>query len=118
MKPRKVPNKKEKSYKYIIYKEKLEHSEEIVPRVILHLIRRNRRTFDSKIKEIQSSDKCLFFKENLPVAMTPNEDVKDMVKRMLPKPQYKFNMSKIKVPAAHVPTIIKEVQEYFTKIHN
>jgi hypothetical protein len=112
MKPRTVPKKKEKSYKYMIYHEDFDDNQ-----VILHLVRRNQRTFDSEMKAIQNSDKCLFFRENLPVAMTPNEDIKDIVRNLLPNPQYRFNMSKIYVPKDYLTRIVQRVTEYFSKIH-
>ncbi|EAX85145.1 hypothetical protein TVAG_177810 [Trichomonas vaginalis G3] len=81
--PRSVPKGKEKSYKYMIYTEELE-KEEDSDMVMLHLVRRNNKSFYDLAK-INKSDRNWFYRENLPISMTPSEDVKQIVQDTLPQ---------------------------------
>ncbi|KAI5548680.1 KilA, N-terminal/APSES-type HTH, DNA-binding family, partial [Trichomonas vaginalis G3] len=74
--PRSVPKGKEKSYKYMIYTEELE-KEEDKDMVMLHLVRRNNKSFYDLAK-IYKSDRNWFYRENLPISMTPNEQIKEI----------------------------------------
>ncbi|KAI5490050.1 KilA, N-terminal/APSES-type HTH, DNA-binding family, partial [Trichomonas vaginalis G3] len=84
--PRSVPKGKEKNYKYMIYTEELE-KEEDKDMVMLHLVRRNNKSFYDLAK-IYKSDRNWFYRENLPISMTPNEDVKQIVQDTLPQTHY------------------------------
>ncbi|EAX71929.1 hypothetical protein TVAG_532290, partial [Trichomonas vaginalis G3] len=84
--PRSVPKGKEKSYKYMIYTEELE-KEEDKDMVMLHLVRRNNKSFYDLAK-IYKSDRNWFYRENLPISMTPNEQIKEIVKSTLPQTHY------------------------------
>ncbi|EAX70694.1 hypothetical protein TVAG_577560, partial [Trichomonas vaginalis G3] len=84
--PRSVPKGKEKSYKYMIYTEELE-KEEDRDMVMLHLVRRNNKSFYDLAK-IYKSDRNWFYRENLPISMTPNEQIKEIVKNTLPQTHY------------------------------
>ncbi|EAX67484.1 hypothetical protein TVAG_549140, partial [Trichomonas vaginalis G3] len=84
--PRSVPKGKEKSYKYMIYTEELE-KEEDRDMVMLHLVRRNNKSFYDLAK-IYKSDRNWFYRENLPISMTPNEQIKEIVKSTLPQTHY------------------------------
>ena len=106
--PRSVPLNKEKSYKYMIYTEEVEDPDMI----LLNLVRRNRRTF-SAIAKIKSSDKCWFYRENLPVAMTPNEDVKDIVRNTFPGSEYDIRGTTILIYKEHLPKLHAKISEYF-----
>ncbi|EAX86268.1 hypothetical protein TVAG_455000 [Trichomonas vaginalis G3] len=77
--PRSVPKGKEKSYKYMIYTEEME-KEEDKDMVMLHLVRRNNKSFYDLAK-IYKSDRNWFYRENLPISMTPNEQIKEIVKK-------------------------------------
>ena len=74
--PRMVPRQKQKSYKYMIWKEECLDDES---KVILHLVRRNNKTFYD-VAKIAKSDKNWFFRDNLPISMTPNQEIKEIVK--------------------------------------
>lgn len=106
--PRSVPLNKEKSYKYMIYTEDVDDPDMI----LLNLVRRNRRTF-SAIAKIKSSDRCWFYRENLPVAMTPNEDVKDIVRNTLPGSEYDIRGTTILIYKEHLPKLHAIISEYF-----
>ena len=77
MKPRQVPQSKQTSYKYMIWKEDIEGDD---GHVKLHLVKRNTKTFYD-MGQIYKSDKNWFFRDNLPIAMTPNEDIKKIIKQ-------------------------------------
>ena len=77
MKPRQVPQSKQRSYKYMIWKEDIEGDDSHVK---LHLVKRNTKTFYD-MGQIYKSDKNWFFRDNLPIAMTPNEDIKKIIKQ-------------------------------------
>ncbi|EAX71177.1 hypothetical protein TVAG_596710, partial [Trichomonas vaginalis G3] len=81
--PRSVPKGKEKNYKYMIYTEEMENEED-KDMVMLHLVRRNNKSFYDLAK-IYKSDRNWFYRENLPISMTPNEDVKQIVQDTLPQ---------------------------------
>ncbi|EAX95461.1 hypothetical protein TVAG_243500, partial [Trichomonas vaginalis G3] len=84
--PRSVPKGKEKNYKYMIYTEEMENEED-KDMVMLHLVRRNNKSFYDLAK-IYKSDRNWFYRENLPISMTPNEDVKQIVQDTLPQTHY------------------------------
>ncbi|EAX76739.1 hypothetical protein TVAG_320940, partial [Trichomonas vaginalis G3] len=84
--PRSVPKGKEKNYKYMIYTEEMENEEDR-DMVMLHLVRRNNKSFYDLAK-IYKSDRNWFYRENLPISMTPNEDVKQIVQDTLPQTHY------------------------------
>ncbi|EAX64678.1 hypothetical protein TVAG_537940, partial [Trichomonas vaginalis G3] len=65
--PRSVPKGKEKNYKYMIYTEELE-KEEDRDMVMLHLVRRNNKSFYDLAK-IYKSDRNWFYRENLPIQL-------------------------------------------------
>ncbi|EAX91855.1 hypothetical protein TVAG_130680 [Trichomonas vaginalis G3] len=66
--PRSVPKGKEKNYKYMIYTEEMENEED-KDMVMLHLVRRNNKSFYDLAK-IYKSDRNWFYRENLPISMT------------------------------------------------
>ncbi|EAX67711.1 hypothetical protein TVAG_548540, partial [Trichomonas vaginalis G3] len=84
--PRSVPKGKEKNYKYMIYTEEMENEEDR-DMVMLHLVRRNNKSFYDLAK-IYKSDRNWFYRENLPISMTPNEQIKEIVKNTLPQTHY------------------------------
>ena len=117
MKPRQVPLKKEKNYKYMIWKEELP-DEEDKDMIKLHLVRRNRRVF-SQVSSIKNDpEKCWFFRENLPIAMTPNEDVKNIVKQILPGSEYDIKACDILTYKEHLPKLHEAITKYFDEFQN
>lgn len=106
--PRVVPKQKEKNYKYLIYTEEVDDKDMIE----LHLVRRNNRTF-SQIAHKFGVDQRFFFRENLPIAMTPNEDIKEIIKNLLPKSEYSIYQSTILTYKEHLPKIHELIEEYF-----
>ena len=74
-KPRMVPKGKQNNYKYMIWKEDINKNDYIR----LHLVRRNTKSF-YELSKIMKSDACWLYKNDLPIVMTPNEDIKKIIK--------------------------------------
>ncbi|KAI5512021.1 hypothetical protein TVAGG3_0743100 [Trichomonas vaginalis G3] len=109
--PRSVPKGKEKSYKYMIYTEKLE-KEEDKDMVMLHLVRRNNKSFYDLAK-IYKSDRKWFYRENLPISMTPNEQIKEIVKNTLPQTHYDIKGCTILTFKEDLTLLKEKITEYF-----
>ncbi|EAX88389.1 hypothetical protein TVAG_126530 [Trichomonas vaginalis G3] len=109
--PRSVPKGKEKSYKYMIYTEELE-KEEDRDMVMLHLVRRNNKSFYDLAK-IYKSDRNWFYRENLPISMTPNEQIKEIVKNTLPQTHYDIKGCTILTFKEDLPLLKEKITEYF-----
>ncbi|KAK8877870.1 hypothetical protein M9Y10_004633 [Tritrichomonas musculus] len=84
-KPRMVPENKEHSYKYLIWKEAIDDEY-----TILHLVRRNKKTFRA-VSKFNNDEQRYYYKSNLPIAMTPNEDIKRIVKNNFRGNDYNIN---------------------------
>ena len=106
--PRSVPIHKERNYKYMIYTEDVDDPELIK----LNLVRRNNRTF-SAVAKIKNSDKCWFFRENLPISMTPNEVVKDIVRKSFAGADYEIKGTTIIIYKNHLPLLHQKISLYF-----
>ncbi len=109
-KPRMVPKQKEKNYKYMIWKEDVENEPDMI---LLHLVRRNNRTFSQVIQHFNNKDENWFYRENLPIAMTPNEDIKQIVKENLPAKEYDLQQCSILTYKEHLPFLHEKISEYF-----
>ncbi|KAI5550419.1 KilA, N-terminal/APSES-type HTH, DNA-binding family [Trichomonas vaginalis G3] len=109
--PRSVPKGKEKSYKYMIYAEELENEED-KDMVMLHLVRRNNKSFYDLAK-IYKSDRNWFYRENLPISMTPNEQIKEIVKNTLPQTHYDIKGCTILTFKEDLPLLKEKITEYF-----
>ncbi|EAX78711.1 hypothetical protein TVAG_062170 [Trichomonas vaginalis G3] len=109
--PRSVPKGKEKSYKYMIYTEEMENEEDR-DTVMLHLVRRNNKSFYDLAK-IYKSDRNWFYRENLPISMTPNEQIKEIVKNTLPQTHYDIKGCTILTFKEDLPLLKEKITEYF-----
>ena len=109
IKPRTVPKNKETSYKYMIYTEELPDDDDMI---LLHLVRRNTKTFQA-VEHIRRSDKCWFYRESLPVSMTPNEDIKELIKRSFPEHQYDIKGTTILTYKDNLDNMMELITEYF-----
>lgn len=114
IKPRCVPKNKEKNYKYMIYMSDVLPDDENTNEdmIELHLVKRNNHTFHVMSK-IKNSDKCWFYRENLPVAMTPNEDIKNIVRKELKGTEYDIKGSSIITYREHLDLLKEKITEYF-----
>ncbi|EAX67684.1 hypothetical protein TVAG_510010 [Trichomonas vaginalis G3] len=109
--PRSVPKGKEKNYKYMIYTEEMENEEDR-DMIMLHLVRRNNKSFYDLAK-IYKSDRNWFYCENLPISMTPNEQIKEIVKNTLPQTHYDIKGCTILTFKEDLPLLKEKITEYF-----
>ncbi|EAX91923.1 hypothetical protein TVAG_442960 [Trichomonas vaginalis G3] len=109
--PRSVPKGKEKNYKYMIYTEEMENEED-KDMVMLHLVRRNNKSFYDLAK-IYKSDRNWFYRENLPISMTPNEQIKEIVKNTLPQTHYDIKGCTILTFKEDLTLLKEKITEYF-----
>ena len=110
--PRLVPKKKENSYKYLIWKEDQPDDPDMI---LLHLVKRNSRNFRQVSKHFNNKDERWFYRDNLPIAMTPNEDIKDLVRRTLPGSEYDIDGSTILTYKEHLPILYESITKYFNE---
>ena len=106
-KPRLVPDNKSHSYKYLIYKEPIDGEY-----TLLHLVRRNKKTFRA-VSRHNNDDERFIFKDNLPIAMSPNEDIKEIVKNNFPRNDYGINGCSITIRTDRLERLHELVEEYF-----
>lgn len=111
-KPRLVPTNKEHNYRYLIYKETIDDEH-----TLLHLVRRNKKTFRA-VSRHNNDDERFIFKDNLPIAMTPNEDIKEIVKNNFPRNAYGINMCSIRILSRHLDRLHTLIEEYFNQFQS
>ena len=111
-KPRMVPINKERNYKYLIYKEPFNDEY-----TILHLVRRNRKTFRA-VSRHNNDDERYIFKDNLPIAMTPNEDIKEIVKNNFIRREYVINGCNITIKNDKLDRLRELIEEYFNSFQS
>ena len=114
MKTRQVPKGKDKCYKYMIWIDDVPADDENDNKdmVMLHLVRRNNRTF-REVSKLKNSDKCWFYAENLPIAMTPNEDVKRIIKNNLKGSEYDIKSTTVLTYKEHLKLLHEKISNYF-----
>lgn len=116
MKPRTVPKGKEHNYRYMIWIEDVPPDDENTNEdmVMLHLVKRNKRTF-REVSKIKNSDKCWFYIDDLPIAMTPNEDVKRIIRKNLKGSEYDIKQSTVLTYKEHLELLHEKISEYFNQ---
>ena len=111
-KPRLVPSNKEHNYKYLIWKETND-----AENTILHLVRRNKRTFRA-VSTHNNENERFIFKDNLPIAMSPNEDIKELVKNNFPRNDYTINGCNIIIKNERLEQLHTLIDEYFNQFQS
>ena len=110
--PRMVPSNKEYNYKYLIWKETND-----AENTILHLVRRNKRTFRA-VSTHNNDNERFYFKNDLPIAMSPNEDIKDIVKNNFPRNDYTINGCNIIIKNERLEQLHALIDEYFNQFQS
>ena len=87
-KPRMVPTDRKNDYRYLIWKESIMNDNE---NVIFHLVRRHKSNFRQVNNHFNNDNELFYFRDNLPIAMTPNKDIKKLVKREFRGNEYTIN---------------------------
>ena len=103
-----------RSYKYMIWIEDVEPDDENDNKdmVLLHLVRRNNKTF-REVSKIKKSNKCWFYAENIPLAMTPNEEVKRIIKNNLKGSEYDIKATTVLTYKEHLDLLHEKIKEFF-----
>lgn len=106
--PRMVPMNREGDYKYLIWKEATNDDE-----TTLHLVRRHKSNFRQIIRHYNDDNERWFFKDNLPIVMTPNKDIKELVKRSFGDDDYHINSCEIRIKTHLLERLHTIIDEYF-----
>lgn len=111
LKPRAVPENNKHDYKYLIYKESINK----LGFIRLHLTRRHNSTFRKVANHYQNEEERFFYKDNLPISMTPNINIKDIVKKTFGLNDYTITNSgtAIDIRIEHLPRLYYLIDEYF-----
>ena len=110
--PRMVPSSKADCYRYLIWKEP---STDDSDKVILHLVRRHKSNFRQVSKHYKNKDENWFFRSNLPIAMSPNDEIKDLIKKQFPGSEYVIKGNKVTISQQHLPRLHDLIANYFDK---
>ena len=110
--PRMVPKNHEYDYKYLIWKEPLANKPNTV---ILHLVRRNKTTFEQVIQHYNNESERWFYRDNLPISMSVNKDIKEIIKQVIPAGEYEMNSCDVTVPIKHLDQLHEAISEYFNQ---
>lgn len=107
IKSRLVPKDKDQSYVYLIWKEdSIEGG-----MATLHLVRCNKKTAGPIIRE--HIHQIWYKKENLPVVMTVNEEIKDIIRNNFPENDYHIKYCVVKIQERHLETLHSLIDDYF-----
>ena len=108
--PRMVPKNHEHDYRYLIWKEPVSSNSN---RVILHLVRRSKSTFDQVRKHYEDESERWFYRDNLPISMSVNKDVKEIIKQIVPIGEYEMNGCDIRLHSKYLDQLYESISEYF-----
>ena len=111
--PRLVPNGKQKCYKYMIWREDINKPGYIR----LHLVRRNTKSF-YELTSIYKSDACWYFRDKLPISMTPNEDIKQLVKHNFTGDEASIKSCNIDIKIELLDKLKGLITNYFDNMQN
>ena len=110
--PRMVPQHHEHDYKYLIWRE----PHRTYPKsTILHLVRRSNSTFKEVIQHYNNESERWFFRENLPISMSVNKDIKEIIKQVIPAGEYEMNSCDVTVPIKYLDQLHEAISEYFNQ---
>ena len=111
LKPRAVPEENKNDYRYLIYKEVINREGFIR----LHLSRRHKSTFRKVINHYNNDEERYYFKDDLPVAMTPNLHIKTIIKKTFGSDDYKIanNGNAVDIKIEHLPRLYELIDKYF-----
>ena len=108
--PRMVPKNHEHDYRYLIWKEPVSSNSN---RVILHLVRRSKSTFDQVRKHYEDESERWFYRDNLPISMSVNKDIKEIIKQIVPIGEYEMNGCDIRLHSKYLVQLYESISEYF-----
>ena len=114
LKPRAVPDDNKTDYRYLIYKEDI-GKEDFVR---LHLIRRHKSTWRKVVNHYTNENERFYFKDNLPIIMTPNLNIKKIIKSSFGTDDYKVKNSGncVDIKIEHLPKLYELIEQYFNNM--
>ena len=110
---RAVPNNHKNDYRYLIYKEAIDRPGFIK----LHLIRRHKSTWKKVSEHYDNEAERFFFKDDLPISMTPNLNIKNIIKASFGTDDYTITHAgnAVEIKIEHLPKLHALIEEYFNK---
>jgi hypothetical protein len=116
MKPRLVPAGKDKSYTYMVWKDDPKETGEWVT---LRVARRKRDGVYGPVKDaMDDPNRRLLYFKNLPVSVTLNEKVKDLIKDSFPRAEYRIQYSYVTILKKHLPSLLDSITQYVESFRN
>ena len=112
--PRAVPKDHKHSYRYMIWREELPKNKNFV---ILHLVRRNKHSWRQVSKIYQDEKKRWIYVDDLPIAMTPNEDIKRLARALFKGDDVRVGSTDIIINKSCLEEFHKAIEEYFKNMH-
>ena len=109
---RMVPRNHEHDYRYLIWREPVPNHPN---GVILHLVRRSKSTFDQVRKHYDNVSERWFYRDNLPISMSVNKDVKNIIQNIIPDGEYEMNGCDIKLHIKYLDRLYESITEYFNQ---
>ena len=110
--PRMVPKNHEHDYRYLIWRESMPSNPN---GVILHLVRRSKSTFDQVRKHYENDNERWFYRDNLPISMSVNKDIKEIVKNIIPAGEYEMTGCDIRLHVKFLDRLYESFSEYFNQ---
>ena len=110
--PRMVPKNHEHDYKYLIWKEP---HPQYPKSVILHLVRRNNSTFKQIQEHFENDDERWFYMDNLPISMSVNKDIIDIIKTIVPAGEYSIKNCDVTVGNRYLSKLNEAINTYFNQ---
>ena len=114
LKPRAVPENHKNDYRYLIYKEDI-NKEGFIR---LHLCRRHKSTWRKVVNHYNNENERFYFKDDLPISMTPNLNIKNIIKASFGTDDYKVSNSGncVDIKIEHLPKLHTLIEEYFNSM--
>lgn len=106
---RMVPVNKENDYCYLIWKEEIDDPEFVV----LHFVKRNRKTFGDAMSHYLNNDERWFYRDNLPISMTINEKIKELIPTVIPEDSYDLKGSTVVIDKEYLDPLYETINEWF-----
>ncbi len=108
--PRAVPRDHKHDYRYLIWKEIIPDNREFVR---LHLVRRNKHNFRVVYNHLHNEEECWYYKNNLPISMSPNQDIKEIIKKNFGENDVKVSGFVVVIRVSCLPRLHELVDSYF-----
>ena len=108
--PRVVPNNREHDYKYLIWLEQIPDDN---ANVKLHLVRRHKDYFYKVRSHYDDLNERWFFRENLPISMTINLDIKNIIRENFDETEANINGNTITINREILDDLHEMIETYF-----